>query len=525
MLELLDWGKRPRPDPAETGAGLAGLGGAEPAAALGELLARLEAAGAADSKARNETLARIQDAGEAHVAALLAQCFLATARTLAAREATWRALADYQTRLARSLCTAAGAGLTAQGAARALYACRTLAKIYLLHYESVPGRLWRVAYAIHAAAENARCASAPVHARADRHVTTTAEQELLRLLMLRVSDPDMMAPEQIAIADRVVEQLGAEFTLRQPGVADNPFCYEPDGEFPPRRAQSRSPSATARYFGPGMGYDSLGRIARELAAAKVYQPFGKDVGLRAQQAAVQHLLAFWRVDSPYAPPAHAPAAGMLQVAHGYGALWQFLSAGGAGPGELALADTAAAPQAEETWTLRSAGGSELSAELPQASRAWAKCGTVVGVARDGGARWAGLIRRMHSRPDGGLQADIAVLSREPRALALREVLEKYEDSAFTNASSRQFGASSVHAVILADGADAAQRPNLLLPAVHWKPGRIYEAPGDGEPRCLRGLKAVRQGEDFVRATFEWVAAPEPSIPVAVPAPGQPLEPG
>lgn len=521
MLELLDWGKRPQPDPTETGTGLGALGGAEPAAALGELTARLEDEGGADA------LARIQDAGEAHVAALLARCFTSAAGTLAARESTWRSLADFQTRLARALCTAAGAQPGAQAAARALYALRTLAKIYLIHYESVPGRVWRVAYALHAAAERAGCADAPVHARADRHATSTAGQELLRLLMLRVSAPDMMAPEQIEIADRALEQLGPELTLRPPGVADNPFCYEPDGEFPPRRAKGRPPSATARYFGPGMGYGSLERIARELAGAKgpAYQPFGRDLGPRVQQAAVQHLLLFWRVDSPYAPPEHAAASGRLQVVHGYAALWQFLSQAGAGATELALADYAAAPQPEETWTLRAAGGSELGAEVPPASRAWAKCGAVLGLAQDGGARWVGLIRRMHSRPDGGLQADVAVLSRAPRVLALREVLEKYEDSVYTNASSRQFAAGSVNAVILADGADAAQPPNLVLPADQWKPGRVYEATGDGAKRYLRALKAVRQGEDFVRATFEWVTPPEPTIPVAVPGPGLSLDPG
>jgi hypothetical protein len=524
MLELLDWGKRPQPDATATatGTGLGALGAAEPAVALGELTARLEAEGGG---ARNEALARIQDAGEAHVATLLARCFTSAAGTLAAREATWRSLADYQTRLARALCTAAGAQLDAQAAARALYALRTLAKIYLVHYESVPGRVWRVAYALHAAAERADCARAPVHARADRHATSSVEQELLRLLMLRAGAPDMMAPEHIEIADRVLEQLGPELTLRRPGVADNPFCYEPEGEFPPRRAKGRPPSATARYFGPGVGYASLERIARELAAAKgeAYLPFGKDLGLRAQQAAVQHLLLFWRADSPYAPPEHAPASGSLQVAHGYAALWQFLSQSGAG--ELTLADYAAAPPPEETWALRGEGASELGAEVPHASRAWAKCGAVLGVAQDGGARWVGVIRRMHSRPDGGLQADVGVLSRAPRALALREVLEKYEDSVFTNASSRQFAASSVSAVILADGTDTAQPANLLLPADHWKPGRVYEASADGATRWLRGLKAVRQGEDFVRATFEWVTPPEPSIPVAVPGPGLPLDRG
>jgi hypothetical protein len=523
MLELLDWSKKrgggeaaPAPAP-----GVA----SDAATALADLAGRLDAEGGAEPRARNDALARLQDAGEPHVAALLARCLDASGGSLAAREATWKSLADYQTRLTRALCTAAGAYLTAPAAARSLAAIRALAKIYLVHYESVPGRVWRVAYGIHAAAERARCANSAVHARADRRATTTVEQELLRLLMLRISAPDMLPPAQIELADRVVEQLGAEFTLRAPGVADNPFCYEPESEYPPRRAKGRPPSATARYFGPGMGYDSLERVVRQVAAAPQgdARAFGKDLDPRAQLGGLHHLLAFWREESPYAPPAHSPASGTLEVVHDYRAVWQYLSRSGASG--LSLAEYVP-PAAPETWTLGGAGGGELGAEVPHASRAWIRCGCVVGYARDGGAERAiGLVRRMHARADGGLHADIAVLSAAPRAIALREVIAQGEDSAFTNASSRQFGASSVSAVILADGADGRQPANLLLPADHWKAGRIYEASGEAPPRALRALQAIRHGEDFVRATFEWIEAPEPSVPVAVPPSTLPLDPG
>jgi hypothetical protein len=496
MLELVEWGKKQSEELADPGS--------EPSAALGELAARLETnGGGADARAR------IQDAGAPHVAAMLARCYAGTAGTPAAREVAWKSLADYQSRLARALCAAAGAQLTAQSAARALWACRTLAKIHLVHYESVPGKLWQAAYAVHAAAESAGCANTPVHAQADPRTNTTVEHELLRLLMLRVSAPDMMAPEQIEIADRVVEQLGAEFTLRQPGVADNPFCFEPTGEFAPRRAKGRQPGAGTRYFGPGMGYDSLKRIAKQLGAGKLedFKAFGKDIAPAAQQSTVQHLLAFWHADCPYALPAHAAASGTLEIVHGYGRIWQYLSQAGHGAGELSLAEySPEAARPPETWELQGAGGNELGVHVPPGGRVWVKCGALVGLRQgDGGERCAGMIRRMHAREDGSLQADIAVLSRSPRALQLREVIEIGDDSAFSNASSRQFAAGGANAVILADGAPGAQPANLLLPSGQWKEGRMYEAQDEGATRLLRTLQAVRRGDDYVRATFEWLA--------------------
>lgn len=504
----------PTGKPASAAALLAGLRGAEPAAALQELSLWLDAAKVAaepEPKAKSEILALMQEGGAAHVAALQAQYLANAGGTYAARETAWKSLVQYQSRLAQALCASAGALFTAHSAVRALCACRTLAKLHLMHYAGVPGKLWHVAYAIHASAEKAGCSSAPIHAQSDHRTKTTVEQELLRLLMLRVSAPDMMAPEQIEVADRVVDQLGAEFTLRQPGVADNPFCFEPGSEFAPMRAKDRQTAAAARYFGPGMGYDSLERIARQLGAARLedFKAFGKDIAPRVQQSTVQHLLTFWHADCPYSPPAHAAASGSLEVVHGYGQIWQYLSRSGHSASELSLADSSAGvPQPPETWELRGAGGTELGAEVPQASGAWVKCGGVVGVSvRDGGERWVGIIRRMHARPDGRLQADVAVLSREPRAHSLREVLEMGEDSVFSNASSRQFALSSVRAIILADGTESSQPANLLLPPESWKEGRVFEVQDEDDPRYLRGLQVVRRGDDFVRATFESVSAP------------------
>ena len=520
MLELLDWGKKrgddsagPGSDPRPAGPALAGPSDGDPSTMLAELGGQLEAAGgtAAEPKAKSAALAHIQDAGAAHVSALLSQYFVNAAGTHAAREAAWKSLVNFQSRLAQAICASAGAQLTPMSAARALSALRTLAKLYLVHYASVPGKVWHVAYSIHAGAEKAGFATTPVHAQSASRTMTTVEQEFLRMLMLRVSAPDMLAPEQIEVAERVIEQLGAEFTLRQPGVADNPFCFEPGREFPPRRAKGRQLGATTRYFGPGMGYDSLERIARQLGAAKPedFKAFGKDIAPRVQLGTVQHLLTFWRVDCPYAPPAHEPASGSLQIVHGYGRTWQYLADVHHGAGELSLADSSAgAPQPPETWELKGAGGNELGAEVPQASRAWVKCGGAVGFAeRDGGERCVGMIRRLHARPDGGLQADIAVLSREPREVSLRAVIGKYEDSVFTDASSRQFAGHTVHAIILADRAGDAQPPNLLLPPEEWQEGRVYEVQAKEGSRFLRCLQVVRRWDDYMRATFEWLAVP------------------
>ncbi len=536
---------RPMSDPGSAASLLAELRGAEPVDALNELQGRIESLRDerdGDDAARGDVLSLIEETGTEHVAALLAQYFTNSAAGQLAHDSVWKVLYNYVSALAGARGKSAqplmkAAGTDAAGRARAaaavvhaLRACRLLAKLCLMRYLSVPPKLWRLAYALHAGAERGGYAAAQVslhaahksgnsagHAVATTSMmaaVTSAAQELLRLLMLQVAAPEMMSPEQIEAADRVLEQLGEQFTLRPHGVADNPFCFDPGGDAPPRRAAGHdaAPEGAARHFGPGMGYDSLERMYRQLQAARPadIKVLGKDLAPHVQIGAVQHLLTFWRADSGYAPPAHQPAAGSVQIRHRFGQIWQHISqVRSSGGGLSLLADDAIENLPPETWALRDAGGNELGTEIPQLSGSWAKCGELVAVSpRGDGECWVGLIRRMHAQLGHGVHADIAVLSRAPQALSLRAILERGEESAFTEASSRQFAFNAVHAIVLEDGADGAHKPNLLVPTEHWKPGRVFETTIDNAPRYLRVLQQVRRGEDYVRATFEWVQVPQ-----------------
>jgi hypothetical protein len=537
MLDVLEWVKKrtePKADAeADTendpAAGfLSGLRGADPDTTLNQLSGWLSPktyVAEADPKATSDILARIDDAGAAHVTALLTQYLASPEGKQAARESTWKSLLRYQSSLTQGLCASAEVLTTAAmserslrpqaavSATRALSACRRLAKICLVHYASVPGSLWRLAYSVHAHAEKAGCAMFPAKAHADQRTIVTAEQELLRLLMLQASAPDMMAPDHIEVADRVIEQLGSQFTLRAPGVADNPFCFDPGGDAPPQRASEASaPGGALRFFGPGAGFDALEKICKELSATRVdrIQYFGPDIPPNAQLSAVHHLQMFWRAKSPYTPPAHTSATGNVQVLHRYAQIWKQLSGSGSGKRELAFADAVdSAPPAPEDWVLRDAGGNELGAEIPQAGGDWAKCGEMVGLTmQDGGECWIGMIRRMRAEPGELRRADIAVLSRMPQAVPLRAVHELGDGSVVSDAASRQFNHDEVQAIILADGAAGSPPPNLLLPPEAWKEGRVFEAKIGTEPRFVRGLQAVRRGTDYVRATFEWVSGPQ-----------------
>jgi hypothetical protein len=133
---------------------------------------------------------------------------------------------------------------------------------------------------------------------------------------------------------------------------------------------------------------------------------------------------------------------------------------------------------------------------------------VVGVSMQGADEcWLGVIRSMQAEWGHGLHAEIAILGRDSQAVQLRVVSTEREESVFSEATARQFDFNQVRAIMLADRSDssaAAQTPNLLIPPESWKEGRFYEAPAGSAARYLRGVQLRQRGDDYVRATFEWV---------------------
>ncbi len=518
-------GGYPTRNPAAAAKLLAETRALSPLTALNDLRGWIDAVrgdASPDEKIRGEILSLILEASRAPVAARLAPFLARPTDKLAAHESDWNALNNYLTALADTLCASAALLLkeattnaslhpvAAAGAARALYACRMLTKTRLVRYASVPPKVWRAAYAVHTDAEQAACAVLPVRMDAAHKTPTSATHELLRLLMLHASAPEMMSPEQIEVADRVVEELGAEFTLRPRGVADNPFCFDPGSESAPRRADAESPEPNIdlRYFGAGAGYDTLERLYRQASTARAAEvpALGKDIPLHVQVSTLRHLGLFWGSASRYTAPVHAPATGSLQVVRGYASVWQHLSSAGAGAGELTLAgdDDGPAPAAE-AWTLKDSGGNELGAELPQPSSNAARPGDLLCITVNGEhACRLGLIRAMHAEPGRSLHANIAIVSRDPKALELIALVDKDEEVAYSAEASRQFAFHRVRAIILADGSDPSHKPNFMLSPKNWREDRTYELTWAGESRFLRSGRLLRRGDDYVRATFEWV---------------------
>jgi hypothetical protein len=511
--------------PASAAKLLAGMRTGDPASVLADLTRWIDnGIPTEEGKARSEVLALVHETGSAHVSAMMARLFARSAAGKVKVSAGWETLANYLMALCRSLYGSARSPLkdadssqrlrlvAAADAARCLHAARMLAKACLMRYLSVPPKLWRMAYSVYDKARKAGCAATPVRMHASGSSTTSVAQELLKLLMLQSAAPEMMAPVEIEATDRAIEQLGQDFKLGPRGT-DNPFCFDASSELPPRRWSARQPEETSVHdFGAGAAFEALDRLQKQLASAKPedIKPFGADIDGHAQVAAIRHMLTFWAPACAYAPPARSPATGEVRIIHGYARIWQELSLARSAKTELRLVDDEEdAPKAAETWILSDIAADELGADIVQLSGDWPRCGDIVAVSMNGNAAyWPAVIRSMHARRDGRLHAEIAILSRDPVAVELRALFSKGEENAYSQRAALEFAFDRACAILLSDGSAASQKPNLLLAPGGWKEGRVYEATVNGSSRHLRAVQLLRRGDDYVRATFEWVRAAE-----------------
>lgn len=516
----------PLRDPAAAAAVFAELRRVEPLRALDELtvwLQEIKASTGTDEVARSQILSHLQDASAAHLATLIGPLLARPQAERKARESAARRMNHHLGVLAMDLSVCARVLLerakkaeaarphAAAAAARALQAHRLQLKIALLRYVNAPAQLWRTAYALHAAAEAAACAAASVRLHPSDKTMTSATQELLRLLLLQCGAPEMMTPAQIEVADWALQHLDADFALSAPDAPAGEFCFDPASDAPPRRATAEADASGAalRYFGAGAGYDALMHLHQELEAARGVDTSAmrKDIASHAQASTVQHLLTFWGSEPPAVARQREAADGSLSVMHGFVDVWQSLSHDSGGSGLRLVDDEKEEKPATppETWTLREAGGSHLGVAIAAGAGEWAQCGDVVLATREDGQQAVALVRALHAQPNGGLDASLFVVSREPQAVHLRPILPKDEEAESPEEFARFFPFTRVRALILADDQARARMPNLLMPPEHARLGQAFEVTDDG--RYLKTVRLLRRGEDYARLAFEWCEAP------------------
>lgn len=293
---------------------------------------------------------------------------------------------------------------------RSVHALAAQLKWHYLHYEPGEAALWEKLGKVYRYTESKKIQheSLPVYPRAP--LTTSAEREFLKALMLAASSPDCLMPLDVDLVERIVAHFSPAFVLSdvpQPHTTHN-WIDLAGGMSPQRLTQTPPASPGLRFFSAGEAVAKLDAMIR--VADSGAMPSDLNLGRACEPArllgVLRHLKMYWAATPPVRKHDRYEVKHRLSVVTGLADVLARVQAGAAGAGG-------------EIWTTRniSSGGIGALVDKPQGAPG---IGTLVGLSVEGGSSSCsiGIVRRCTRRRQQQASVGIRTLAKEAFAIAL-----------------------------------------------------------------------------------------------------------
>jgi hypothetical protein len=410
----------------------------------------------------------------------------------------WRALADAYLYCLRQFQAGTAAGMDKELpriVGRVLRSVAVQIKWRLLRYEIVEDRLWEDLGKTYLFAESRGFARTQAAIYPGAHGESSAQEEMLKALLLVMSSPDALTPAKIQIAERIVAQLARMGTMDTVQTAGNGFYFDLAMHVAPARVtRGLRTSSTVRYFGPGAGRKALGDMAQAINQ-KGSVPgdlfLGGDFDKQAVMSVLAHIARYWSEAPPERRTARLNLVTRLTIVPGFNEAVAWIDSESDRDSLEFLT-----PVQSESWVVANASDGGYGATVPTAKGDWLKVGAVVGLRAEGQATSrVGVLRRTHRDKDGQRRVGIEVLSKI--AVPVRFSLAQGDKPAVP-------AGNSANALLLDNKPDANGRIRLLLRASSYLAGKAAQLLVRGKSYLLAPVAAVEEGDEFDLVTFKIV---------------------
>ena len=472
----------------------------------------------------------LDEAAAPHATTLFNQFFAKIHEQDRATRNIWDALCEYWGRLAEGYakCVAdfehgeknakSVAGEMPLALARALRAAGLRFKLRYLRYVSVEAKAWAPLYRLYAIAELKQLDTVPVVAYA-REVHTTVRAELQKIVMLELAEPHEFSPPQLELAFRILGRfaISTEWS-RVPHAECNFVVTLAAGGPPVQTPKNEVAGAHKRFIGGGQALSKLAEI-RGLSEKNMLSDelrFGKEFSPAQIITVIKHLEKYLGLTPPHRRYPRTKTAAKVSIVHGLKPICQRVTKIELGSGvslgedldlkaktsnimKLVAEEIESTP---ETWAQKDQSEWGLGADIPPDLGKWAEPGKLCGVQVTGEkVWWVGIVRSMDA--DTGLQCGIRIFSKRPVSVWLR-VLGAGEHQADNWASSTgSFAYDYMRAIMLPDALKSHDHPVMILENKAYIPGQMCEVMMGENSRLIKLVEFLEEGEDYVRAAFEW----------------------
>jgi hypothetical protein len=293
---------------------------------------------------------------------------------------------------------------------RAVRACAAQLKWHYMHYEQGDPAVWEALGKAYRFAEEKKVQREMVTVYAGVPVTSSAEREFMKALMLAASSPDCLMPLDIELAERIVAHFSASFLIsnvHQPQATYN--WVDLAGGAPPKRLTQTPPASPGlRYFAAGAAIGQLDNMIRVVESGAV--PADLNLGGTYEPAKVlgvlRHLKLYWAATPPVRKNDRYEVKHRITVVNGFeGILARLKGSGEAGA---------------ESWVTENISAGGIGATLAKAQSDWLRIGKLVGLSVEGGsgACSVGMVRRCVRQAQQQTSVGIRTFAKESFAVQL-----------------------------------------------------------------------------------------------------------
>jgi len=352
------------------------------------------------------------------------------------------------------------------------------------------------------------------------------QRELLRALMLYESSPGTLAPDQIELSFRIVGRVVSFFDFKNAPDAECAFCFDLAKPNAPRRVDENiQATPSMRFFG---AYKAVPKIAHIIAQheqglIQQEQRFGSEFTPAGKLTVLKHMQLYLGKDQPRRHQERRGINTAIDVVHSFRTISRLVermdidnavnileevTAALKERSDINLAaDNGEVDYSTEKWTVSDASVDGIGGIIPNNGGAWVTIGGLCGLKTENSPIWwVGVIRRLHTDPNGAVQVGIEMITKKPLSVWLRTPGKGTEKVSSREASSSSFEYDYLPAILLPDASNSYVNARLLMEPGSYVPETIYEVMLGEKSRDIRLTDLLAEGEDYEHVSFQWLNA-------------------
>jgi len=396
-------------------------------------------------------------------------------------------------------------------AARTLRAAGLQLKWIYLRHGQAEERIWHELGGAYLFAENQGVAALRAELYAEDRSASSAQEELLKALMLVMASPHNLEAPHLHLAERFVAHFAGRFVLAEKSAPECGFAFDLAQAKPPVRVhKDMAPGSMVRYFGAGQAERGLADLMQEIrakdgipGAVNLGGHFDTDMVL----SVLAHLTRIWHTTPPARRAKRSEISTRITVVPGLPNILRCLELA---PGGASLDPKTFAEQ--ETWTVFDKSDSGYGVMVPEergsfefdpvtgvhiASGEWLRIGSLMALREEGKAVWRiGVVRRVtydaanRRRAGIGLIEGVAAVVRLAQASGPRAAEPERRRSA----------------VLMSHASEAGTEALVLMRAGHFLATQKLAMQFEGRDYVLEPDALIEAGADFDCARFRMAPA-------------------